>query len=71
MIACPLPRGMLGGKPTAQRRRSKDRNDAQPDFPLVALALGNFVIGVSILAPVGMLAELASGFGVSSARSDC
>jgi MFS transporter, DHA1 family, inner membrane transport protein len=32
---------------------------------LVALALGNFVVGLSILAPVGMLAELASHFGVS------
>jgi len=32
---------------------------------LVALTLGNFVVGVSILAPVGMLAELASHFGVS------
>jgi DHA1 family inner membrane transport protein len=34
-------------------------------FPLVALALGNFVIGLSILAPAGMMPELASGFGVS------
>jgi predicted MFS family arabinose efflux permease len=32
---------------------------------LLALALGNFVIGVSILAPVGILAELASHLGVS------
>src|SRR6185436_20932826 len=32
---------------------------------LVALTLGNFVVGLSILAPVGMLAQLASHFGVS------
>lgn len=32
---------------------------------LAALALGNFVIGLSILAPVGILAELASHLGVS------
>lgn len=34
-------------------------------FPLIALALGNFVIGLGMLAPAGMMAELASGFGVS------
>jgi MFS transporter, DHA1 family, inner membrane transport protein len=34
-------------------------------FSLAALALGNFVIGVSILAPAGMMPELASGFGVT------
>src|ERR1700736_5149929 len=34
-------------------------------FSLAALALGNFVIGVSILAPAGMLPELASGFDVT------
>lgn len=34
-------------------------------FSLAALALGNFVIGLSILAPAGMMPELASGFGVT------
>jgi predicted MFS family arabinose efflux permease len=34
-------------------------------FSLAALALGNFVVGLSILAPAGMMPELALGFGVS------
>jgi DHA1 family inner membrane transport protein len=34
-------------------------------FSLAALALGNFVVGLSILLPTGMLAELSSGLGVS------
>lgn len=34
-------------------------------FPLVALALGNFVIGLSILAPAGMMADLSLGLGVT------
>jgi DHA1 family inner membrane transport protein len=29
------------------------------------LALGNFFIGLSMLAPAGMMAELSSGFGVT------
>jgi predicted MFS family arabinose efflux permease len=29
------------------------------------LALGNFVIGLSMLAPAGMMADLSSGFGVT------
>jgi predicted MFS family arabinose efflux permease len=33
-------------------------------FPLVGLALGNFVIGLSMLAPAGMMADLALGLGV-------
>lgn len=37
----------------------------QSRLSLVALALGNFVVGLSILAPVGMLAELASHFGIT------
>jgi DHA1 family inner membrane transport protein len=32
---------------------------------LAALALGNFVIGLSILAPAGMMADLSTGFGVT------
>jgi predicted MFS family arabinose efflux permease len=32
---------------------------------LVALTLGNFVVGLSILAPVGLLPELASQFGIT------
>jgi hypothetical protein len=34
-------------------------------FSIAALALGNFVAGLSILLPTGMLAELSSGLGVS------
>ena len=34
-------------------------------FPRVVLMLGNIVIGLSILGPAGMLAELADGLGVS------
>jgi predicted MFS family arabinose efflux permease len=34
-------------------------------FAPTALMLGNFVTGTSVLAPAGMLSELASGFGVS------
>jgi MFS transporter, DHA1 family, inner membrane transport protein len=34
-------------------------------FSIAALALGNFVIGISILLPTGMMAELASGLDVS------
>jgi predicted MFS family arabinose efflux permease len=34
-------------------------------FSIVALALGNFVVGLSILLPMGMLAELSSGLGVT------
>jgi DHA1 family inner membrane transport protein len=35
------------------------------DLSIAALALGNFVIGVSILLPTGMMAQLASGLDVS------
>src|SRR4051794_32653820 len=34
-------------------------------FAPTALMLGNFVTGCSVLAPAGMLAELASGFDVT------
>ncbi|MDB5608321.1 MAG: major facilitator superfamily transporter [Bradyrhizobium sp.] len=34
-------------------------------FSIVALALGNFVVGLSILLPTGMLAELSSNLGVT------
>jgi predicted MFS family arabinose efflux permease len=34
-------------------------------FSLIALALGNFVVGLSILLPTGMLAELSFGLGVT------
>jgi MFS transporter, DHA1 family, inner membrane transport protein len=34
-------------------------------FASTALMLGNFVTGTSVLAPAGMLSELASGLGVS------
>jgi len=34
-------------------------------FSLIALALGNFVIGLSMLAPAGMMADLSVGFGVT------
>jgi predicted MFS family arabinose efflux permease len=32
---------------------------------LAALALGNFVIGLSMLAPAGMMTDLSTGFGVT------
>jgi DHA1 family inner membrane transport protein len=34
-------------------------------FSIVALALGNFAVGLSILLPTGMLAELSLGLGVT------
>jgi DHA1 family inner membrane transport protein len=34
-------------------------------FSLIALALGNFVIGLSMLAPAGMMADLSVGLGVT------
>jgi predicted MFS family arabinose efflux permease len=34
-------------------------------FSLVALALGNFVIGLGMLAPAGMMADLSAGLGVT------
>ncbi len=34
-------------------------------FSIVALALGNFIVGLSILLPTGMLAELSSNLGVT------
>jgi predicted MFS family arabinose efflux permease len=36
-----------------------------PRFALTTLMLGNFVIGVSVLAPAGMLHELSKGLAVS------
>lgn len=36
-----------------------------PRFALTALMMGNFTIGISVLAPAGMLHELAQGLGVS------
>jgi predicted MFS family arabinose efflux permease len=32
---------------------------------IVALALGNFIVGLSILLPIGMLTELSVGLGVT------
>jgi MFS transporter, DHA1 family, inner membrane transport protein len=40
-------------------------------FAIVALALGNFVVGLSILLPTGMLAELSSGLGVTIGTVGC
>ena len=34
-------------------------------FSLAALALGNFVVGLSMLAPAAMMADLSVGFGVT------
>jgi MFS transporter, DHA1 family, inner membrane transport protein len=34
-------------------------------FSIIALALGNFVVGLSILLPTGMLTELSVGLGVT------
>lgn len=39
-------------------------SERRRQFSLVALALGNFVVGLSILLPTGMLAELSLGLGV-------
>jgi len=36
-----------------------------PRFSLTALLLGNFVIGMAVLAPAGMVLELSKGLGVS------
>ncbi|TAK49386.1 MAG: MFS transporter [Xanthobacteraceae bacterium] len=36
---------------------------------LIALLLGNFLVGVTVLAPAGMLAELARGLAVSVPRA--
>jgi hypothetical protein len=38
-------------------------------FSLAVLALGNFVVGLSILLPTGMLAELSS-IGLTGSWSD-
>jgi DHA1 family inner membrane transport protein len=38
---------------------------ARRQFSIAALALGNFVIGLSILLPTGMMAQLSSGLDVS------
>jgi len=51
---------MVGMLPTERRMMGSQ-------FSLAALALGNFVVGVSILAPNGMMPELALGFGVTVA----
>ena len=40
-------------------------NRQYPRFAPTALLMGNFVTGCTILAPVGMLPELAEGFGVT------
>lgn len=36
-----------------------------PRFALTALMLGNFIIGIGVLAPAGMLHELSKGLAVS------
>ncbi|HYW62652.1 MAG TPA: MFS transporter [Bradyrhizobium sp.] len=41
------------------------KNPAERAFAPTALMLGNFVTGCSVLAPAGMLAELAAGLDVS------
>src|ERR1700753_1797499 len=47
------------GTPPTERRTMRSQ------FSLAALALGNFVVGLSILAPAGMMPELALGFDVT------
>jgi MFS transporter, DHA1 family, inner membrane transport protein len=39
-------------------------SERRGQFSIAALALGNFVVGLSILLPTGMLAELSSGVAV-------
>src|SRR5712691_899706 len=46
-------------------RRSQDKFRMPPRFALTALMLGNFAIGVAVLAPAGMLLELSGGLEVS------
>src|SRR5690606_2059160 len=38
-------------------------------LPIYALMMGNFVVGTSILAPAGMLKELAGSFQISYATT--
>jgi predicted MFS family arabinose efflux permease len=49
------------------RRNTEDRKTTMMGTrsSLAALALGNFVIGLSMLAPAGMMADLSSGLGVT------
>src|SRR6478609_11267070 len=42
-----------------------DDNHVERRFAATALMLGNFVTGISILAPAGMLSELSGGLDVS------
>src|SRR5581483_12485389 len=49
---------MVGTPPT-------ERRTMRSQFSLAALALGNFVVGLGILAPAGMMPQLALGFGVT------
>lgn len=44
---------------------TSQRSGTHSRFLLGALALGNFVIGLGMLAPAGMMADLSSGLGVS------
>jgi predicted MFS family arabinose efflux permease len=51
-----------GGRLGAENRKT---GMTSIGFSLVALALGNFVIGLGMLAPAGMMADLSAGLGVT------
>jgi predicted MFS family arabinose efflux permease len=63
-IACRAGAGSDARRRPAEHPRLKD-DKVSSRSSLAALALGNFVIGLSMLAPAGMMADLSSGFGVS------
>ena len=54
----------LSNSPSGEEKRSETRGGL---LARVALMLGNFVIGVGVLAPAGMLDQLASGLEVTIA----
>jgi MFS transporter, DHA1 family, inner membrane transport protein len=51
----------------SDRRNARHRKSGMmgSGFSLVALAFGNFVIGLGMLAPAGMMSDLAAGLGVT------
>jgi len=51
-----------GGQPDTNSREARMIGNR---LSLIALALGNFVIGLSMLAPAGMMADLSVGFDVT------
>jgi predicted MFS family arabinose efflux permease len=60
-IACRASADIDARRDTNNRKRRMMRNQ----FSLIALALGNFVIGLSMLAPAGMMVDLSVGLGAT------